>query len=83
MEKNINIGHMEKLQFKTNINCSGCVAKVTPFLDGEERIGQWTVHTAHPQKVLIVEVKDMTAEEVQALLAKAGFKGEPLAYKFL
>ena len=24
---------METLQFKTNINCGGCVAKITPFLN--------------------------------------------------
>ena len=29
---------MEKLKFKTNINCGGCVAKVTPFLNAETSI---------------------------------------------
>ena len=70
---------MEKLQFKTNINCGGCIAKVTPFLDGEQRIAQWSVDTANPQKLLTLETKDMTADEVQSLLAKAGFKSESFA----
>lgn len=77
MEKIIN--YMEKLRFKTNINCEGCIAKVTPFLDGEERITQWAVDTANPKKMLTLETKGMTAEEVQRLLARAGFRSEPFA----
>ncbi len=29
---------METLKFKTNINCGGCVAKVTPELNATEGI---------------------------------------------
>ena len=29
---------METLKFTTNINCGGCIAKVTPFLDNKEGI---------------------------------------------
>lgn len=36
---------METLQFKTNINCSGCVAKVTPELNETEGIWHWNVDT--------------------------------------
>lgn len=69
---------MEKIQFKTNINCSGCVAKVTPFLNSEKRIREWSVNTDAPEKVLTVETEGITGEEIKALLAVAGFRSEQL-----
>jgi hypothetical protein len=39
---------MEKLHFKTNINCGGCVAKVTPKLNETEGICHWSVDTIIP-----------------------------------
>lgn len=68
---------MEKLQFKTNIKCGGCIATVTPFLDGAEQINNWQVDTNNPDKVLTVE-GNVTPEEVVSKLEKAGFKGEPI-----
>lgn len=68
---------MEKLQFKTNIKCGGCIATVTPFLDGAEQINNWQVDTNNPDKVLTVE-GNVTPEEVVSTLEKAGFKGEPI-----
>lgn len=79
MEKTIKSHTMEKLQLKTNINCSGCVARVTPFLDGEKRILKWSVDTVHPRKLLTVETGGMTSEDLTDLLARAGFKGEVFA----
>ena len=34
-----------ELKFKTNINCGGCVAQATPFLDEACGIGNWEVNT--------------------------------------
>ena len=68
---------MEKLQFKTNIKCGGCIATVTPFLNGNEEITNWQVDTANADKVLTVE-GNVTPEEVMSTLEKAGFKGEPI-----
>ncbi|HEY4336180.1 MAG TPA: heavy-metal-associated domain-containing protein [Puia sp.] len=67
---------MEKLQFTTNINCGGCVAKVTPFLAEEKRIKTWSVNTEAPEKVLTVESEGMKAEEIKALVVRAGFRIE-------
>ena len=68
---------METSKFKTNIKCSGCVAKVTPFLNealGEEN---WEVDYNNPSKVLtVVGEKDQT-KVVQAV-EKAGYKAEAL-----
>lgn len=67
-----------KLKFKTNINCSGCVAKVTPFLNDTEGLDHWEVDTTNPDKVLTVSSDGATAAEVVAVVNKAGFKIELL-----
>jgi copper chaperone len=67
---------METLKFKTNINCGGCIAKVTPFLNKEEGIEKWEVDINNPEKTLTVEVCDIGASEVIEAVKKAGFKIE-------
>lgn len=64
--------------FKTNINCSGCVASVKPHLDKAENIIQWSVDTLNKDKILTVEASSESAEEVADIVRKAGFKAEPL-----
>lgn len=65
-----------KHQFKTNINCGGCIAKVTPFLDGESQIASWEVDTNNPDKILTVET-DWDSDQVIELVESAGFSAEP------
>ncbi|HEY0060250.1 MAG TPA: heavy metal transport/detoxification protein [Flavisolibacter sp.] len=69
---------MEKYQFKTNINCSACVAKVTPYLNGAKDIKEWTVDTGNPNKILTVETESLRADEVTSILAGAGYKAEKI-----
>ena len=66
---------MEK-KFKTNINWSGCVAKVTPYLNEAEGITKWNVDTNNPNKILTVETKDLSESDIKDLVTKAGFKIE-------
>jgi copper chaperone len=66
---------METLQFKTNINCGGCIAKVTPVLNKEEKIVQWDVDTNTPSKTLTVKT-ELPAVEVISILNRAGFNAE-------
>ena len=40
---------MKTLKFKTNIKCTGCVAKVTPFLNDEKGIEKWDVDIFNPE----------------------------------
>ncbi len=63
-------------QFKTNINCGGCIAKVTPFLDGESAIVTWKVDTDDPEKILSVET-DWSIDQVISLVESAGFSASP------
>ena len=67
---------MKTLKFKTNINCGGCIAKVTPFLNEESKIDKWAVDTNNLEKILIVETSELNADNILELLEKAGFKGE-------
>lgn len=70
---------METLKFKTNINCGGCIAKVTPSLN--EAIGEnnWQVDTQNPDKVLTVSGTEVNKEDVVRAVKKAGFKAEEVA----
>ncbi|MBS1921727.1 MAG: heavy-metal-associated domain-containing protein [Bacteroidetes bacterium] len=67
-----------ELRFKTNINCSGCVANVRPYLDNADGIDEWQVDTANKDKVLTVHTKGITGKEVEAIIKKAGYKIEPI-----
>jgi copper chaperone len=65
---------METLQFKTNIKCGGCVAKVTPVLNETAGIDGWKVDTADPQKILTVTAaKGLSADQVIKAVEQAGF----------
>lgn len=66
------------LQFKTNINCGGCVASVKPFLDNAEGIDNWEVNTADKNKILTVKPAGISQQQVIDTVQKAGFKIEPL-----
>ena len=70
----------QDLQFKTNINCGGCLASVKPHLDNAEGVCHWEVDTANKDKVLTVRSTGITAQEVVEAVQKAGFKIEPLSH---
>ena len=64
--------------FKTNINCGGCVAKVTPFLNDAEGVCHWEVDTQNKDKVLTLKSEGISQEQVMQTVQRAGFKIEPL-----
>ena len=67
---------MKTLKFKTNIKCGGCISAVTPHLDSESNIEKWQVDTADPNKILTVEGENITPQEVQQAVQKAGYEAE-------
>ena len=68
---------METIKFKTTIKCSGCVAKVTPFLDDALGEDNWEVDYSNPSKILtVVGEKDKT--KVILAVEKAGYKAEAI-----
>ena len=68
---------MKTLQFKTNIKCSGCIAKTTPYLNEAVGENNWQVDVQNPNKILTVNADEKVDEEtvVQAL-EKAGYTAE-------
>ena len=69
---------MKKLRFKTNINCTGCIAKVSNQLDETVGKGNWNVDINNPDKPLTVMNTDKTVNDVSDAIKKAGFKAEPV-----
>ncbi len=67
---------MNTIKFKTNINCAGCLAKVSPFLNGEHNIDKWEVDTSIPEKILTVETDDINVDRVISVVKSAGFNIE-------
>lgn len=67
---------MEKLQFKTNVNCGGCIATVKPYLDGAAGIKDWKFDTTVKEKILTVESSGITPEQVIDTLKAAGYRAE-------
>ncbi|MDD4009829.1 MAG: heavy-metal-associated domain-containing protein [Fermentimonas sp.] len=69
---------MKTMKFKTNINCSNCVAKVTPFLD--KKVGKefWNVDIESPDKILSVDTDDLTEEDIVKTVKRTGFEAEAI-----
>nr|WP_288835164.1 heavy-metal-associated domain-containing protein [uncultured Flavobacterium sp.] len=65
-------------QFKTNINCGGCVATVTPFLNKIEGLSDWEVDTTNKDKILTVKTNTISQQQIIEAVQKAGFKIESL-----
>lgn len=67
---------METLKFKTNIKCGGCIAAVTPALNGIKEIAQWEVDVAQPEKILTVQGNNVAADVVVQALKEKGYNAE-------
>lgn len=65
---------MKTLRFKTNINCSNCLAKVTPSLNQKEGIASWNVDLDNPDKILTVETESLMPEDIIKTVKRVGFE---------
>ena len=68
---------MKTSKFKTNINCTSCLEKVTPYLNSVEGI-TWKVDLADKQKILEVQSAEDKADQVKQSVREAGFQIEEL-----
>ncbi|MBD1384631.1 hypothetical protein IDJ75_05015 [Mucilaginibacter rigui] len=66
---------METLKFKTNINCGGCIAKVTPALNETVGEGNWLVDTSVPEKILTVKAETISNSIIKRV-ESVGFRIE-------
>lgn len=65
---------MDKLKFKTSINCNGCKSAVKPFLDKDSRIINWTVDLGSRDRILTVEGDNIYPDEIIKLITAAGYE---------
>ena len=71
---------METLKFKTNIKCSGCVAKSTPFLNEVVGEDNWEVDIQDPNKILTVATEESVhPDAIIKAVESAGYKAEKVA----
>jgi copper chaperone CopZ len=63
---------MKTYTFKTNINCGGCIAKVSPHLNAVEGI-KWEVDINVPEKILTVETENIEMEDIVKVVRNAGY----------
>lgn len=70
---------MEKVQLKTNIRCSGCIAQATPFLNEAVGENNWEVDIQNPNKILTVQAGKVSKTDVIKALEKAGYKAQELS----
>lgn len=68
----------QEFKFKTNINCGGCVSRVTPFLNKVEGIDSWKVDTSDENKILTVQSNGATPEDIIKAVEKPGFEIQSL-----
>jgi copper chaperone len=64
---------MKTLKFKTNIQCSNCLAKVTPKLNEQSDIESWNVDLQDPERTLTVNTENLEPEAIKKAVLKAGF----------
>lgn len=69
---------MKEIKFKTNVNCNHCIAKITPFMNDEKRIVEWSVDINNPDKIMTVKGEEVDGQIVKDTLAKAGYIAEQL-----
>jgi copper chaperone len=70
---------MNTLKFKTNIKCSGCVARSTPFLNDAAGEGNWQVDVNDPSKILTVTAaQPLDPQQVIHAVKEAGYEAEKL-----
>ena len=63
-----------KYQFKTNINCGGCINTVAGILDKLEGLRIWHVNTNLPDKILTVDLDGIEPEIIIKSVTEAGYK---------
>ncbi|WP_339787014.1 MAG: heavy-metal-associated domain-containing protein [Imperialibacter sp.] len=70
---------METLKFKSNIKCTGCIEKVTPYLNEAAGAEKWEVDLKNPEKILTVHAEGVTSEQISQAIQKAGYVAEVIS----
>ena len=67
-----------KHQFKTDMNCAGCIEALTPYPDTNNEIMHWQIDIDSPYKILTVETDKLSDEMIRQIVKRAGYKAENL-----
>lgn len=63
---------MSSQQYRTNLRCTACVAKIAPLFEGDDRVQHWSVDLASQDKTLSID-SDLSAAEVASRMLSAGY----------
>jgi len=72
--------NMKEKRFTTTLRCGGCTAKITPLMEAEPSIEEWSVDLESEGKVLTVRGNDVKSDRVLELLKEAGFEGKEMKH---
>ncbi len=64
---------METLTVETNLHCQGCVDKITPLLNEDRFVNNWSVDLNGELKTLNVSGEGITIAYIDSLLKPAGY----------
>ena len=67
---------MKTMTFKTNINCGGCIAKVTPALNAVQGIEKWEVDINNREKILTIVSDTVSENQIKETVKGVGFNIE-------
>ena len=68
---------MQELKFKTNIKCTGCLAKVTPVLNEAVGANNWEVDLEAPNKTLKI-IANTSEADILLAVKGVGFEAEKI-----
>lgn len=68
---------INKMKFKTNAKCGGCVAAIGEKLNKVIKENEWNIDLNSPDKTLTVTA-DVTPDSIIKAVNEAGFKAEEL-----
>ena len=69
---------MKMLKFKTNINCTGCLSKVTPYLNKIEGIKEWDVDLNDDDRMLTISSIEANIGTIIKQIHLAGYSAEEI-----
>jgi copper chaperone len=69
---------MKKIQYKTNIMCDSCIAKVSHVLNEIAGENNWDVDLKNPKKILTVSSESDNENKIVTALQKIGYKAEEI-----
>ena len=65
-----------QVEFKTNLKCGACVAKVEAALNALIGVGKWRVDLSHVERTLVIEEESLDVNRVSAVLSELGYRAE-------